>query len=256
MSLSRPYVTRGVESRDWIGRVRAMTFNIHHGVGVDGGLDLERIAGTIESLGPDVVGLQEVDRRFGERSEFADQARVLSRRLGMRLAYGAALDLDPPGAGEPRRRYGNAVLSRFPIVGRSNLLLPRTAAVEQRAMLRARIALDDGQIDAYTTHLEAHDERQRALQAAAVATAIVSRAGPRILLADLNARPDAAEMTAISAVLGDAWVAGVGRGFTYPANAPTRRIDVVLHSPDFVPNAATVLATTVSDHRPVAVDFH
>ncbi len=79
--------------------MRAMTFNIHHGVGVDGRLDLQRTAETIESQQIDVVGLQEVDRRFADRSEFADQARVLSRMLGMRLAYGAALDLEPASPG-------------------------------------------------------------------------------------------------------------------------------------------------------------
>jgi endonuclease/exonuclease/phosphatase family metal-dependent hydrolase len=231
------------------------TFNIHHGVGMDDQLDLDRIARTIESLHADVVGLQEVDRGFGERSEFADQARVLSRRLEMRLAYGAALDLTPGSPGEPRRKYGNAVLSKHLIIRRSNLRLPRTAAVEQRALLRARIDLGAKQVDVYATHLEAHNEGQRALQAAAVATTIASRAGPCLLLADLNARPEGAEMSAIRAVLDDAWAAGDGRGHTYPALSPTRRIDVVLHSADLVAAGASVVASTASDHRPVVVDF-
>jgi endonuclease/exonuclease/phosphatase family metal-dependent hydrolase len=37
--------------------MRAVTFNIHHGVDGDGRLDLERIAETIESLHADVVGM-------------------------------------------------------------------------------------------------------------------------------------------------------------------------------------------------------
>ena len=235
--------------------MRAMTFNIHHGVGVDGRLDLQRTAETIESQQIDVVGLQEVDRRFADRSEFADQARVLSRMLGMRLAYGAALDLEPAGPGEPRRKYGNAILARNPIVRRSNVLLPRTAAVEQRALLRVQIDIGGRGLDVYTTHLEAHDTGQRALQAGAVATSIASRVGPCVLLADLNARPGSAQMAAITAVLRDAWTVGSGRGFTYPATAPTRRIDVVLHSPDVHPTAASVVAATGSDHRPLVVDF-
>ncbi|HEY9375939.1 MAG TPA: endonuclease/exonuclease/phosphatase family protein [Jiangellaceae bacterium] len=235
--------------------MRAATFNIHHGVGMDGRLDLERVAQTIESLDADVIGLQEVDRRFGERSQFLDQPRVLSRRLGMRLAYGPALDLEPLHAGEPRRRYGNAVLSRYPIVRRRNMTLPRTAAVEQRALLRARIDLGDRVVDAYTTHLEAHDKGQRALQAAAVATTLASSDRPCLLLADLNARPDGVEMAAIAAVLDDAWTVGTGHGRTHPATAPTRRIDAVLHSADLVATAAWVVATTASDHRPVVVEF-
>jgi endonuclease/exonuclease/phosphatase family metal-dependent hydrolase len=235
--------------------MRAVTINIHHGVGMAGLLDLESIALTIESLDADVIGLQEVDRRFDKRSDFVDQPRVLSQRLGMRLAYGPALDLEPLRAGEPRRRYGNALLSRYPIVGRRNVRLPKTAPVEQRALLRARIDLGGRLVEAYTTHLEAHDEGQRALQAGAVATTLAARGGPRVLLADLNARPDGVEMAAIAAVLDDAWTVGTGRGLTYPAVAPTRRIDVVMHSADLVAAAAWVVATTVSDHRPVVVDF-
>jgi endonuclease/exonuclease/phosphatase family metal-dependent hydrolase len=235
--------------------MRAVTFNIHHGVGINDQLDLDRVAQTIEALRPDVIGLQEVDRRFGERSNFVDQPRVLAQRLGMRLAYGPALNLDPLHTGEPRRRYGNAVLSRYPIVSRNNVLLPKTAAVEQRALLRARVDLGDRLLDIYTTHLEAHDPGQRALQAGAVATTFAYRDGRCLLLADLNARPDGVEMAAIAAVLDDAWSVGTGRGLTYPATNPTRRIDVVLHSADMVPTAASVIATTVSDHRPVIVDF-
>jgi endonuclease/exonuclease/phosphatase family metal-dependent hydrolase len=236
--------------------MRALTFNIHHCVGMDGQLNLERIAATIESLQADVVGLQEVDRRFGERSGFVDQPRVLSRRLGMRLAYGPALDLDPLGTAQPRRRFGNAVLSRYPIIGRTNLLLPRTAAVEQRALLRAQIDLGDRLIAAYTTHLEAHDDGQRALQAGTVAATIASwEGGPCLLLADLNARPDGLEMAAIAAVLDDAWSVGTGRGYTYPATAPTRRIDVVQYSAGLVPKAARVVVSTASDHRPVVAEF-
>ena len=43
-------------------RMTALTYNIHHGEGVDGRLDLERIADVIRSSGADVVFLQEVDR--------------------------------------------------------------------------------------------------------------------------------------------------------------------------------------------------
>ncbi|MBD0293069.1 MAG: endonuclease/exonuclease/phosphatase family protein [Jiangellaceae bacterium] len=235
--------------------MRAVTFNIHHGVSTDGQLDLERIQSLIEELRPDVAGLQEVDRRFAERSGFVDQARALSRRLSMRLAYGAALDLDPVESGQPRRKYGNAVLSRFPIVGRQNTLLPRTAAVEPRALLRATVQLDDERVDVYVTHLEAHDRAQRTLQAAAVATTIAERGAPCVLVADLNAEPDDAEIAAINAVLEDAWRVGRGTGRTHPAHEPRRRIDVVMHSGELRPTSASVVATTASDHRPVIVDF-
>ena len=55
--------------------LRVLTYNIHHGRGTDGQIDLERIAEVILSTRPDLVALQEVDRRTG-RSNNADQARL------------------------------------------------------------------------------------------------------------------------------------------------------------------------------------
>ena len=42
-------------------RLRVLTYNIHHGEGVDGKLDLERIASVIRSVEPDLVALLEVN---------------------------------------------------------------------------------------------------------------------------------------------------------------------------------------------------
>ncbi|WP_406740684.1 endonuclease/exonuclease/phosphatase family protein [Streptomyces atratus] len=96
---------------------------MHHGAGTDDVLDLKRIAGVVKDTGADVIGLQEVDRQevdrhWSSRSDFADQAQWLADRLHMHVVYGANLDLDPEQAGDPRRQYGTAILSRFPVLGR------------------------------------------------------------------------------------------------------------------------------------------
>ena len=72
---------RGSESRD----VRVMSYNIHHGEGADGRLDLDRIAGVIRSEKAEVIGLQEVDR-FWRRSDFVDQVAYLAEELDMHAA--------------------------------------------------------------------------------------------------------------------------------------------------------------------------
>ena len=102
-----------------------MTFNIHHGVGTDRRLDLSRTANVIRAAVADVVGLQEVDRHFGARSDFVDQATWLAEDLGMDVVFGANLDLDPLVAGQPRRQYGTAILSAHPILDWENTHLPR-----------------------------------------------------------------------------------------------------------------------------------
>ena len=112
--------------------VRVATFNIHHGAGTDDRLDLERAARTIEATGAEVIGLQEVDNHWGERSAFADQAAELGRRLDMHVAYGANLDLD----GEPRRQYGTAMLSKWRIRDARNTLLPGHGAASNEGCSR------------------------------------------------------------------------------------------------------------------------
>jgi endonuclease/exonuclease/phosphatase family metal-dependent hydrolase len=55
--------------------------------------------------------------------------------------------------------------------------------------------------------------------------------------------------------LHDAWIGAAGPGLTYPADAPTERIDYVLVSPHFRVRSASVPVTEASDHRPVVVDL-
>lgn len=57
---------------------RVMSYNIYHGIGLDGKIDLERIANAIKKEGADVVALQEVDIGV-ERSDRQDIAKELSR---------------------------------------------------------------------------------------------------------------------------------------------------------------------------------
>lgn len=57
---------------------RVMSYNIHHGRGLDGKIDLERIANVIKKEGADIVTLQEVDKGV-ERSDRQDIAKELSR---------------------------------------------------------------------------------------------------------------------------------------------------------------------------------
>src|SRR5690349_13928923 len=104
--------------------VKTFTFNIHHGAGSDGKLDLERTAKAIEASGAGIVGLQEVDRSFDARSNWVDQAAWLATRLKMNYVFAANLDWDPLEPGKPRRQYGTLVLSKYPIVDSRNSLLP------------------------------------------------------------------------------------------------------------------------------------
>jgi endonuclease/exonuclease/phosphatase family metal-dependent hydrolase len=233
-----------------------MSFNIHHGQGVDDRLNLARVAARIRNSGAAIVGLQEVDRHWGERSEFADQAAELGRALNMHAVYGANLDLDPLHPGQPRRQYGNAILSDAPIREWHNTLLPRTGRLEQRGLLEALVTVREVPVRVFTTHLQHTSQQERIAQIAAIREVIGATQESVILPGDLNVRPDTPEIDAITEDLIDAWTAaGVGVGYTYPAENPTARLDYVLHSNDVMTCTAAVLCTDGSDHLPVTADL-
>jgi endonuclease/exonuclease/phosphatase family metal-dependent hydrolase len=233
--------------------VRVATFNIHHGDGFPGGVDLDRTARAIAATGGRLVGLQEVDRHFGERTGFVDQAGRLAERLGMTAVFGANIDRPPPTPGAPRRQYGNAILSAYPVSTWTNTLLPRPEGGEQRGLLQAVVAVDGAAVSVFATHLQYDSASERQAQADAVAAVVAATPGPRVLLGDLNARPASVEVRRLTAVLVDAWpVAGSGRGDTFSAVLPRARIDYVLSSADLVARAAAVVRSWASDHRPLA----
>jgi endonuclease/exonuclease/phosphatase family metal-dependent hydrolase len=239
--------------------LRVMTFNIQHGRGVDGHVDLGRTRDVIARAGVDVVGLQEVDRHFGDRSGFIDQARWLADKLGMHVAYGANTDLDLPTPGGTRRQFGNTILSVFPIVDWENIHLPRSGPHEQRGLLRARIDVGGVSWQVHATHLQHDDPAERLVQAQAVSRLLASSNHRVVLLGDLNAQPTTLEVQALTDVLVDAWdAAGVGPGHTSTSSAPNQRIDYVMHSSDVRTTAAAVLtsapANIASDHLPIVAD--
>src|SRR6478752_5527608 len=84
------------------------TYNIHAGAGSDNVYDLDRTAAAIRALHADVVGLEEVDVHWGDRSHWEDTVAALGRRLGMRTAFAPIYSLDPPAPGQPRREFGVA----------------------------------------------------------------------------------------------------------------------------------------------------
>ncbi|MBB5786470.1 endonuclease/exonuclease/phosphatase family protein [Jiangella mangrovi] len=232
-----------------------MSFNIHAGIGTDDQLNLQRVADVIESEGVDVVGLQEVDRHWGARSDFVDQAAWLAEELDMHVVYGANLDQDPLEPGQPRRQYGTAILSERPIREWDNTFLPKYEGHEQRGLLRARINVRGVWATVYNTHLQHNDANERLEQVAAIEELIGEPDESVVLLGDLNAVPTAPEIRELVDDLVDAWEAGgAGEGHTYPAEDPNARIDYVLTSGDVITRTAAVVTTDASDHLPVKAD--
>jgi endonuclease/exonuclease/phosphatase family metal-dependent hydrolase len=247
--------------------VRLVTFNIHHGVGDDGRHDLPRLARLLADAEPDVLCLQEVDRHFGERSEFVDQALLLSRALDRELVWGASIDEPPPAGRTDRRQYGNALLSRLPVLTSTVHRLP--GGGEPRSVTRAVVGLDGGALAVSTTHLSSSSATDRAAQAAAVVALHADEGAPAVLVGDLNADPGAAELGVLRERFTDAWELAAdrsdqagrfslhsGAGLTHPARRPRVRIDQVWISAGVTVADARVLdGSATSDHHPLLVDL-
>lgn len=233
-----------------------MTYNIHLGRDVDGVLDLDRIADVIRAQQPDLVALQEVGRHWSADSDFRDQPAVLARRLGMESVYGANIDRDPPAPGAPRRQYGTAILTAWPIVDSEHVLLPRVSTEnEQRGLLVLDVDVDGAPLRLSNAHLGVGADDRRVQVEALLAEAGKAMVG-HALVGDFNAPPRAPELAPLFHRFSDAWTAGgEGDGFTFPASAPASRIDYVLASPQLAVSRADVPALPGSDHLPLVAEL-
>lgn len=225
--------------------VRVMAYNVKHGLGNDGHLDLERIARVIEAQDPDVVTLQEIDvgcTRSGE----VDQATWLGERLGMEARFGPFMDYQGG-------QYGMAVLSKLPILESTNHALP--PGPEPRTALAVRVAAPrGGPFWVVGIHLYA-TEAERLAQAEALLGALSSEDDPIVLAGDFNSEPGSVVMDRFAEEF-----VNVEKGadhFTFDSVHPSKEIDFVLVRPAgaFENPALDVLDEPLaSDHRPLILE--
>ncbi|MEM6672427.1 MAG: endonuclease/exonuclease/phosphatase family protein, partial [Planctomycetota bacterium] len=228
--------------------LEVMSYNIHYGVGMDGDLDLARIAAIISAEAPDIVGLQEI----GDRA----MAEELSRLTGMAVVFGPSKGSD--------EAYGDAVLCRHPFEWVGNLSVPSASSSRYQAM-----AIDVDVSSLYgpgravrfvNTHFDWTDsigseESRRA------SVTVIERAfcgdlgGPGLLAGDLNATPDSAPLRDLREA---GWhLPDVGQPMaTHGAPDPTQQIDYVLVRPREawrVDDVRVLDEPVASDHYPVVL---
>jgi len=224
--------------------VKVMSYNIHSAFNVEGGQDLEAIAAVIEDSEADIIGLQEVSRtRLMDGG--SDMPIWLAQRLGMEMIF--------EGTEEPI--WGNALLSRYPIVESGYQSLPREGSLIGRGFIWARIDIGAQEpLLVVVTHLH-HITADSEIRLAQVPVILDFLEGKDqfVFLGDLNADPDSPEIKLIrEAGLIDSWQeAGEGPGFTINSFSPVARIDYLWHSPDLAVSEMEVIQTTASDHLPV-----
>lgn len=236
-------------------RLRTLSYNIHKCIGgVDRRYDPDRIVEVIQNLDVDVAMLQEVDGGVA-RSNRDHQVELLAERLGLRY-HTWFPNVDVRGGGQ----YGNAILSRYPIIESTNLDLSirfkkRRSALH--AVLRVRHDDVDRTVHVYNMHLGlARYERRRQLRMFLDSHPFqnLHHDTPIVVGGDLND-----VYGGLGELLEPAGFRGIERRpLTFPAWGPMRALDAIFvrGAMDFVRLARcdSELARRASDHRPLVAD--
>ena len=241
--------------------LRVMTYNIYgaRATSPANAADLDAIAEVIRRQNPDFVTLNEVDVFTNRTGKDVHQARDLAEKLGMEWHFSKAIDRD---GGE----YGDAVLSKYPILEKRSYRLPFAAEQpgEDRSLCVIRVQIDGKDLYVASTHLDhLSGDASRLVQATEIRRIRDTELeGDLILCGDLNAIPSSNVIATMTSFLTNT---GPIDQYTFPSDDPSRKIDYIMYAPieHFgVQNCQVVSrgdqqvgGVDASDHRPVIADI-
>ena len=265
------------------------TYNIHYGVGADGKYDVLRIADAVAQA--DIICLQETVRGWPQNG-YADQTAEIGRRLNRYFRFHGPMEADASTFGADgkivnrRRSFGNAIVSRWPILWSRGVMLPKTQLASgfdlQRGYIEAVVAVPSGPLRIYCTHLSHVGPQRRLPQVAALMEAVEhavltggtwdgtapdsfmwqepAPASPAsaIVAGDFNFTPAHPEYPGVVAHLADAWIAAGNSEEEVDCFPREGRIDHVFVTRDLaakVTKAWIGYGIDASDHWPVFVEF-
>ncbi|MEX0970267.1 MAG: endonuclease/exonuclease/phosphatase family protein [Paracoccaceae bacterium] len=225
---------------------RIASYNIRKSIGLDYRRDPSRVLGVVNSLGADIVALQEVDRRFGTR-----KSSIPARLLEGETDYFA---LDVATRDGSIGWHGNAILLRrgTTVTRVSRVDLP---GLEPRGAVSADLDLATGPLRVVGVHLGLRSRDRRAQSAALAAHLEDLPKMPAIVLGDFNEWSQRGRnLTALHNLL-DMHLPGR----SYPTQRPVAQLDRIVHSRDLrVENSAVhhcKSAARASDHLPIWADM-
>jgi endonuclease/exonuclease/phosphatase family metal-dependent hydrolase len=228
--------------------VKVASYNIHKCRGVDGLVRPDRVVGVIKEIGADVIALQEVDRRFGQRTGLLDP-RTIERVTGLKLLAQSEI---PDGHGW----HGNALLVRGKPKSYRRLRL-RLPGIEPRGAVVAELELGEGMFRIIATHLGLL-RRSRIEQAESLLQAFLELPPmPTVLLGDFNEwrRLRRSALGVLEPVFGSAPTL-----LSFPSRRPIFALDRIFGWPtglvtEFVVHD-TPLARLASDHLPLVAQVN
>jgi len=160
--------------------LRIVTYNIHKCRGLDQRVRPDRIVEVLKEINADIIALQEVVSIEDSLPE-ADQARFIAGKLGFEFAFGENRQLQGG-------RYGNVVMSRFPIDVHRNYDITATGC-EPRGCLRTDVQVHSAKLHVFNVHLGTAIAEHRSQARRLFEERIVNHdelTGHRVVLGDFN----------------------------------------------------------------------
>lgn len=242
--------------------VRVMSYNLHYGNSMGNQYDLDAQAEVIRRSKAKIIGLQEVDVHWGSRSLFENDIKLLAEKLDMNYFFAPIYDLPPLVPGDLNRQFGVAILSKFPIlqaenreITRLSTQVPNPVPAPAPGFAQTLINVKGIKLLVYSTHLDYRaDPAVRRMQVSDMLTIFSESARQKILFGDMNAQPDAPELSPLFTHLRDTWK-DASTGYTFPANQPTSKIDYIFTSSHIKSRASKTINTLASDHWPIIADL-
>ncbi len=208
-------------------------------------IDFDLIADTIRAYGADIVGLQEIRDKCAD-PEFDAQAEILAEKLGFHYCFAQAICID----GE--KPYGNALLSRFPILDAQTIPIPDPEVraydgyYETRCLLKATVDVGGG-LQVLVSHFGLNPDEQEL----AVRTVLAHLPDERcVLMGDFNTTPDSGILTPLAQRMYDTADTFSSPKLSFPSDNPQEKIDYIFTSHDLTVTDADIPAVVSSDHRP------
>ena len=227
-------------------QINIMSFNTQHCLNfVTKEIDFDIMTDAIKKCQADIIGLQEM-RDESEDEEYKAQAKIIAEKLGFYYYFAEAIRFDG------KNPYGNALISRYPIISAETILIPDPEVpeydgyYETRCLLKATIDVDDG-INVLVSHFGLNPDEHRN----AVETIVANISSERcVVMGDFNVEPDNPVLQPIRDNLYDTAEEFDSPKFSFPSDVPDRKIDYIFVSKDILVSSADIPDVIASDHRP------
>ena len=227
--------------------IKIMSYNTQHCLNfITRKIDFDIIADTIQKCEADIIGLQEM-RDQSQDPEYQAQTKMIAEKLGYPYYYFAeAIRFDGVNP------YGNALISRYPIVSAETVLIPDPEIkkydgyYETRCLLKAVIDVGDG-LNVLVSHFGLNpDEHENAVE---TVIANISKTHC-VLMGDFNMEPDNPILHPLMQKLRDTAQYFPVPKCSFPSDNPRVKIDYIFVSKDLSVQRADIPEIISSDHRP------